>query len=106
MRLPAPASLEARSLARALELSLTAADLLHRRGFRDDTKTRNFLAPRLSHLSPPEAMLDRAVAARRIADAVRKGERVTVFGDYDCDGITSAAILTLFLRELGVTVTP
>jgi single-stranded-DNA-specific exonuclease len=40
----------------------------------------------------------------RIADAVERGERIGVFGDYDVDGITTAALLTSFLRAAGATV--
>ena len=41
-------------------------------------------------------------AAERLADAVEAGEAVTVFGDYDVDGATSAALLIRLLRELGL----
>ena len=51
-------------------------------------------------------MADRLVAADRLARAIRSRERIAVFGDYDCDGITSAAIMTEVLRALGGDVTP
>lgn len=51
-------------------------------------------------------MLDRKPAAARIAQAVRDRQRIVVFGDYDCDGMTSAAIFTEALRALGAEVTP
>jgi single-stranded-DNA-specific exonuclease len=57
-------------------------------------------------LTPPDAMLDRAKACQRLASAVRRGEGIVVFGDYDCDGITSTAILTEVLRTLGGRATP
>lgn len=60
-----------------------------------------FLSPRLSRLTPPDAMFDRRLAATRLAEAIRKGEPLVVFGDYDCDGMTSTAILTEGLRSLG-----
>src|SRR5689334_12044876 len=47
--------------------------------------------------------MPRAVA--RIADAVVRGERIGVFGDYDVDGVTTAALLTSFLRASGANVT-
>jgi single-stranded-DNA-specific exonuclease len=46
-------------------------------------------------------MVDREAAARRLARAIRAAEPVVVFGDYDCDGMTSTAILTDGLRRLG-----
>ncbi|HLV22990.1 MAG TPA: single-stranded-DNA-specific exonuclease RecJ [Polyangiaceae bacterium] len=92
---------EARRFARALGVSVTAADLLLRRGLGAVDEARRFLEPKLAHLTAPDGMVDRVVAARRLAKAVRDHERVCVFGDYDCDGITAAAILTDVLRTLG-----
>jgi single-stranded-DNA-specific exonuclease len=51
-------------------------------------------------------MIDREAAAARIADAIRRKERVVVFGDYDVDGITSCAIMTSTIRALGGDATP
>jgi len=80
--------------------------VLWQRGHRDLEATRRFLEPKLSELTRPEAMADRDVAATRLATALRQGEAICVFGDYDCDGITSTAILTEALRILGGTVHP
>jgi single-stranded-DNA-specific exonuclease len=93
-------------LARELGLSITAADVLHRRGRSADEATRRFLDPRLSHLTPPDGMADRDPSAERLARAVRAGERIVVFGDYDCDGITATAVMTGMLRALGGRVVP
>jgi len=98
-----PSALE---LSRALSISLTLATWLEARGFRDLDVTRRFLSPRLAELSPPHAMLDRDAAAERIARAVTARERIAVFGDYDCDGITATAVLTELLRALDADVTP
>ena len=57
-----------------------------------------FLSPSLKELGAPEEEAWR-VAARRLARAVRDGERIGVFGDYDADGITSAAVLYLALSH-------
>ena len=50
----------------------------------------------------PAIFNDMERAAARIADAVEAGERVTIFGDYDVDGATSAALLVRLLRSLGL----
>lgn len=50
----------------------------------------------------PSIFRDMDRAAERLADAVQRGEAVTVFGDYDVDGATSAALLIRLLRELGL----
>lgn len=60
-------------------------------------------APTLRGFMPdPSIFRDMDVAAGRLADAVERGEPVTVFGDYDVDGATSAALLIRLLRGLGL----
>ena len=61
-----------------------------------------FLEPRLRDLlTDPSELKDMDRAAERLADAVAAGERVAIFGDYDVDGATSAALLSRFLRAIG-----
>lgn len=104
--LPTPAGTEAFDLARKSGLSVTLSDWLVRRGIVDPDELSRFLEPKLSQLTPPDAMADRDAAAERIASAIQRGERICVYGDYDCDGITSAAILTGVIDALGGSVTP
>lgn len=62
----------------------------------------SFLDPTLRELLPdPSLLTDMDAAALRIAGAVRKGERIAIFGDYDVDGAASAALLRRFLRAVG-----
>ncbi|NTU76980.1 MAG: single-stranded-DNA-specific exonuclease RecJ, partial [Alphaproteobacteria bacterium] len=62
----------------------------------------SFLEPRLRELLPnPSHFKDMDVAAARMVEALRKGERVAVFGDYDVDGATSAALLLRFVQAVG-----
>jgi len=82
------------------------ADWLCSRGLHSAEHAERFLNPRLSELSQPDGMLDRRAAAERLARAIRANERIVVFGDYDCDGMTATAILTEMLRALGGNVTP
>jgi single-stranded-DNA-specific exonuclease len=91
----------ASSLARALGVSGATAQILLHRGLSDQDLARAYLTPRLSQLSSPDAMADRDLAADRLARAVKAGERIAVFGDYDVDGTTSAAILAGILEQLG-----
>lgn len=104
--MPPPASDEALALARALGVTRTAAAALVARGVLDAEKGTRFLEPRLAHLTPPDAMLDRGAAVARLARAARAKERVCVFGDYDADGVTSAALMTGVMRALGAEVVP
>jgi single-stranded-DNA-specific exonuclease len=103
---PPSATLRAVALSRALGVTVTLASWLDRQGHAEAEVTRRFLNPRLAELTSPDAMLDRKAAAERIARAVRGRERIVVFGDYDCDGMTSTAIFTEALRALGGDVTP
>ena len=73
------------------------ARVLANRGVTPETAP-GFLAPSLGAVRAPEEEAWR-VAARRIARAVKGGERIGVFGDYDTDGITSAAVLYLALSR-------
>lgn len=54
----------------------------------------------------PSIFNDMDKAAERLADAVQAGEQVAIFGDYDVDGATSAALLVLLLRDLGLEARP
>lgn len=54
----------------------------------------------------PSLFRDMDAAAERLADAVQRGEDVRIFGDYDVDGATSAALLIRLLRDLGLSAKP
>ena len=82
-------------------MTQTAADILVKRGFADRDSAARFFDPKLAHLTSPALMKDRTEAARRITRAVRAGETIAIFGDYDADGVTSAALMTDVLRTLG-----
>jgi len=67
----------------------------------------DYLEPTLKAMMPdPSSLTDMDLAADRIAAAVRSGEHVAVFGDYDVDGACSGALVSRFLRDLGCEVTP
>jgi single-stranded-DNA-specific exonuclease len=63
---------------------------------------RHFFRADLDALHDPFLMRDMDRAAERLAQAVEAGERVLVYGDYDVDGTTATAMMTLFLRAHGV----
>jgi single-stranded-DNA-specific exonuclease len=93
--------LRATELGRACAISPAIAQVLLNRGFAQEQRAKTFLAPKLAHLTQPDGMADRAIAAARLGEAVRRRERIVVFGDYDVDGTTSAAILSGILESLG-----
>jgi single-stranded-DNA-specific exonuclease len=76
-------------------------ELLMARGVGRDDLARH-RDPRIRDFLPdPSVFQDMEKGAKRLADAVVGGETVAIFGDYDVDGATSAALLTLLLRRLG-----
>ncbi len=91
----------ARELAAVLGLPLPVCRLLESRGHRSDEAARRFLRPRIEHLHDPRALAGLDAAVDRLRTALRRGETILVHGDYDVDGVASAALFTRVLRELG-----
>ncbi len=60
---------------------------------------------KLSDIPDPSLLLNAPKAAKRIADAVRKRERITLVGDYDVDGVTATALVTLFFKAIDYPLT-
>ena len=80
---------------------LTAA-LLARRGIATKAAAEKFLNPSYDeHLHDPLLMTDMEKAARRLASAIKAGEKIAVWSDYDCDGIPGAVVLHDFLQKAG-----
>lgn len=77
--------------------------LLLSRGVAADDLARHRRPTLRDFLPDPSIFRDMNAAAQRLADAVTAGETITIYGDYDVDGATSAALLILLLRELGVS---
>ena len=96
----------AETLRRGLGVTRTFARILQARGHDDVARTARFLDPRLADLTSPAAMADREATTDRLASAIRRRERIVIFGDYDVDGITSAAVMTSAIRALGGEAVP
>src|SRR5438309_319757 len=80
-------------LAGQLKASPLLAQVLLNRGLTEATDCSTFLRPSLKHLHEPFAIANLRKAAERIAKAIKDGERIFVYGDYDVDGITATSIL-------------
>ncbi len=80
------------------------AQLLHNRGVRDAEAAGRFLSPSLKGLHAPALLPGAMRAADIIADAVRAGRRIILYGDYDVDGITGVAILWRLLTAARANV--
>jgi single-stranded-DNA-specific exonuclease len=90
---------EARELAEQLGLSEPVAITLVRRGYRTPEQALAFLEADESH--DPDEFDSMATVVARLRAAIESGERVTVHGDFDVDGVCATAILVGALRELG-----
>jgi single-stranded-DNA-specific exonuclease len=99
--LPDPRPDLAASLAAALGVTLPAAQVLLHRGLDTPVGARRFLHPALSDLHDPLAMRDMPLAAERLERAIRAGERILIYGDYDVDGTSSVVILTKAIELAG-----
>lgn len=91
-------------LAHCLKISPVVAQVLINRGIIDVRQAAEFLRPRLSDLLAPQQMPGVVEAAERIKKAVEQNEKITVYGDYDVDGITGISILWHLIQILGGNV--
>ncbi len=103
----APDAAAERTLREALGLGFLAARVLAARGVTDVDAAERFLTPSLDRdWHDPLEIPGLADVADRVERALDDGEAIAVFGDFDVDGMTSAALLTLGLRALGGSVEP
>jgi len=83
--------------------SLVAGILLHR-GINSPTEGKEFLYGKQQPFGDPFLIMNMAQAVTRIQEALNKGEHITIYGDYDVDGITASSLLFLFLKDYGAKV--
>ncbi len=94
----------ARLVGGELQLDPVTARVLVARGYTTPEAAQNFLSDALTDLPDPFLMKGLPAAVERLMRAVLNQERVTLYGDYDVDGVTSTALLTTFLGQLGLVV--
>ena len=97
---------EIESLSRQSNIPYAVARILINRGIDTPEQVDRFFNPNTSHLYDPFLMLDMDKAVDRIVKALGHRERIAIYGDYDVDGITSASMLYLILKDLGGDVIP
>jgi single-stranded-DNA-specific exonuclease len=88
-------------LSKNASVSPLFAQVLVNRGLRTASAVSDFLRPGISLLSDPFEIPGISAATARIGEAVARGERIFIHGDYDADGVSATAILFLALRSLG-----
>jgi len=99
-----PADSRAAQLAKSLKVSPLLAQVLINRGITDAQAGSTFLRPKLTELIAPELMPGAETAIQRVKQAIKGKEKITVYGDYDVDGITGVVILWQILTLLGADV--
>lgn len=97
-------TIQAQALASVLGISTATAVLLLQRGCHSEEQCRRFLSPRRQDLTPPLSMQGMREAADIIRHAVDSQRLITIYGDYDVDGICSTVILRECLESLGAVV--
>ncbi|MDX1331558.1 MAG: single-stranded-DNA-specific exonuclease RecJ [Robiginitalea sp.] len=96
---PEPDAERTAHLAGALKVDPLVAGLLVQRGIHSFEAARSFFRPELEHLHDPFLMKDMDRAADRIEEAIGRGERILIYGDYDVDGTSAVALLIAYMRE-------
>ncbi len=89
-------------LAESLDSPLPIARILLKRKIQNLEQAKLFFRPNIKNLHDPFLMKDMDIAVDRIVTAKQNQENVVIYGDYDVDGTTSIALLTLFFKEIGL----
>jgi single-stranded-DNA-specific exonuclease len=92
-------------LSDALGVDHLLGQIIAQRGINNPEDAKKFYRSDLSDLNSPELMKGMAEAVDRLVSALRRHEKICVYGDYDVDGITSVSLLLGFLRKIGADVT-
>ena len=104
----APVETEAKNsiieIATKLGINPIIATLLYNRGYQDHESATSFIRMENEMLRNPFDMIDMMKGVQRIKQALDNKEKITVYGDYDVDGVTSVCTLYLYLKSLGADV--
>ena len=91
-----------KSVAEQNNISELLARILLNRSFEDKDTIDIFLHPKIDNLYDPFLMNDMQIAVDTIIESCNNHEKITIYGDYDVDGITSVAVLKMFFADMGV----
>lgn len=96
---PDPATVQ--QLSQTLAVPPFLATLLWQRGIKNKPDYEAFVHPDISRLHDPFALHDMDKAVARILEAIEQNQKITIYGDYDVDGLTSSSIMLETLQSLG-----
>lgn len=91
-------------LSKAFKISPVTATVMINRGITDVVLAKEYLDCEIAPLFDPFLLKDMDKAVGRIKSAIEKREKITIYGDYDVDGITATALLTSFLKSINANV--
>ena len=86
-------------LSKELNINEDLSSILVQRGITTFQDAKDFFRPQLAHLHDPFLMKGMSEAVDLLSNAIAKGSKVLIYGDYDVDGCTSVALVYGFLRE-------
>lgn len=89
-----------RQIDKKFDTGMIVATILNDMHFKDDKEIEKFLKPKRTDFYDPFFMPDMEKAVSRITKALKNNENITIFGDYDADGITSTTILKRFFHDI------
>ena len=89
-----------RQIDKKFDTGMIVATILNDMHFKDDKEIEKFLKPKRTDFYNPFFMPDMEKAVSRITKALKNNENITIFGDYDADGITSTTILKRFFHDI------
>lgn len=89
-------------IAKEFQIPSQLCEIMHHRGLTTLAAVQDFLYPHLSMLPSPATMKGMGRAVRIIVEACLTRQPIFIHGDYDVDGITATALLTLFFKEIGI----
>ena len=93
-----------RQLSHEVKVPFLVAQVLLARGFGSPEAAGAFLGPKLTDLHDPETLPGVSKAAERVVSAIRSERRITIYGDYDVDGVTATSLLWHCLKLAGASV--
>ncbi len=93
-----------KALTERLKCPRLVAELLFRKGLDTPDQIEDFFQPQLGHQHDPFLFPDMGKAVDRILSAIDRGEKITIYGDYDVDGTTATTLLYLGLQRLGALI--
>ena len=97
-------NVEISQIAKSLNIHPIIAKILYNRGYKDESSVKNFIAMESEMLCDPFKMKDIDKGIERIHSAINNNEKITVYGDYDVDGVTSVCTLYLYLKSKGADI--